>query len=212
MKLVDWVQILVGVVILGLLIYLVQNAVDTGRSLGGLENSVEATSQRVDRIASALPDIGVRVASESVNGKASTLVLAGNASGSADGGDFYTVVDLTTGLATVYDLSLPAHERKRTFAAIAFSAREIDPSSISLDELNRMARRAGETPLHLEAVDGSTSFVLRTASWEDFAEQQLWLQGEKKPITVPTSGPRYQDLREAVAEAEKRTLQAIRGD
>lgn len=61
-----WVPILVGAILVTLVLYLVKNDHDKGLLLGRIDGQLGSVSQRVDRIADALPDMKVRVAQEEV--------------------------------------------------------------------------------------------------------------------------------------------------
>src|SRR5690554_1381164 len=74
MKAEYWLQLLVGVVILGTLAFLATNVYDMRGLLSGMTEKVEQTEQRVTRIADALPDVRTRVAWEELQAPMSGFV------------------------------------------------------------------------------------------------------------------------------------------
>lgn len=76
MKTEHWIQILIGGIFLGGLGYLIPKVVDMSGTLGRVDANQTSTAERVNRIAGALPDVGVRVAREEVFRAFQTAVLA----------------------------------------------------------------------------------------------------------------------------------------
>jgi hypothetical protein len=66
--------IILGTVILGTLGYLCLKTTDLTGSVAGIDAKISSTSERVQRIAQALPDVGVRVATEEVNRPLKTVI------------------------------------------------------------------------------------------------------------------------------------------
>lgn len=67
MKVEHWMQLIVGVIILGTLGFLSIHVFDMKGVLEGMRTKVDATETRVGRIADALPDMKVRLAWEEVH-------------------------------------------------------------------------------------------------------------------------------------------------
>ena len=96
MKKAFWVEILVGGIILVALGYLVPTVVQMSGTLGRVDANQTSTAERVNRIAAALPDVGVRVAREEVFRAFQAAVLSTIPTQAADGNWQTTVTVLDT--------------------------------------------------------------------------------------------------------------------
>lgn len=81
----DWVQLLVGTVILGSLAFLGTNVFEMKGLLSSIQERSQATESRVSRIADVLPGIGVRIASEEVYKSIRGFMAVGSSSEGAAG-------------------------------------------------------------------------------------------------------------------------------
>lgn len=204
------IKTLVGVVVtavVGTLGYLAINAQLVNRTLGKVESQIVDTSNRLDRIANALPDFRVRIAQEELAKPVRTLVLVARAAPSVDpdqkAQSIYTIIDLPRGSGTVGTVNLTEAETEQLFGATAYKGMQLDSNFASLAELQSAAFDAGDRRLISSAFNLSESFVLRGISSEQFIAETSWLGGDEEAIDVGVEGYNYYSVVEAMERVER---------
>lgn len=169
----NWVQILVGTIILGTLAFVAVKIVDITGTLGSVEAKVTSTSERVDRIAQVLPDVGVRIAQEEIARPLKTIVVASTPY-QVNGGRYVrtlTVVDATAQVKWTTPIALASRDDRELVGALAWAGADMDREFSSFSEMqrySRAARSSTELPAYLDA---RASFVLRSVAADEYIEQ-----------------------------------------
>jgi hypothetical protein len=181
MKTENWIELLVGVIILGALAFLAVKVVDISGTLGGVDARSSSTAERVSRIAAALPDVGVRVANEEMSRPFQTVVLSTTPSEGADGTWHVTVTVLDTQSSKIWTLpiKLASKDDRQVVHSLVGTGSELDRafSSLSLlQEYSRIAHGDSSIPPY---VDVKASFVLYNTNGEEFV---------RKLASTPTTG------------------------
>jgi hypothetical protein len=165
-----WIETLVGAVILGALAFLAIKVVDMSGTLGSVDARASSTAERVNRIAAALPDVGVRVASEEVSRPIQTAVLSTKPSQAADGSWYVTVSVLDTQSSKKW--TLPVHieskDDREIMHTLVGAGAEAEPGFSSLSRLQEYSRFAHGDSSIPPYVDEKTSFVLYSTNGEEF--------------------------------------------
>jgi len=170
MKTEHWIETVVGLIILGGLGYLIPKVVDLSGTLGRVDANQTSTAERVNRIAAALPDVGVRVASEEVSRPIQTAVLSTKPSQAADGSWYVTVTVLDTQSSKKWTLPVQIESRddRKLMHALLGAGAEAERAFSSLSRLQEYSRLAHEDSSIPPYVDVKTSFVLYSTNGEEF--------------------------------------------
>ena len=168
MKLEHWMQLLFGVVILGAIGFLSNNQYDIKGILSGVATKLEATDNRISRIANTLPDIKVRVASEEVNNPMTGFVIASVQKKMSDQKLVTRVVLYDAIKRTMDSFYLESEVDKIDHTAYLLSGKikREDPFAISFSDLARYSIDIKEPVTIPPTIDTDTSFVLRDTDIE----------------------------------------------
>jgi len=170
MKADKWLEVnLVGLVILGGLMFVTTKIMNLNAALGQIQASVAANSARLDHLSVALPGIARDVAEEQISRPLRTLVLVSTPSHSA-GRDQVTVsiIDLQGGRKWTAPLALATGNRAAALAMLAWRGYQLDEGFASLARMARYAQAAAFDGSPPPAVDATASFVLGSTSARDY--------------------------------------------
>ena len=187
------IEILVGTIILGTLAYLAMNVVDMKGSMGAItgtlgtvDTKVTTTSERVDRIAQVLPDIGVRVAKEEVTQTIRTAIVSTTPTQAADGKWQMAVhvIDADTGKKWTIPISLSSKDDRQAVYAVIGAVADTEPRYCSLSQMASWSGHA-EKPIAIPRyVDARASFVLRTTDAGQYLKTISWMGSAPKESTL----------------------------
>ncbi|MFZ5841378.1 MAG: hypothetical protein ACOY3E_00645 [Pseudomonadota bacterium] len=206
MKKETWIELIVGIVILGGLGYLSSRVTDMSQLLGSVDSKVSLTSERLDRIAQALPDVGVRIAYEEVRKPIRTVVITSTPVTKANGSIVATVsvFDLAENKAWTKPVVLTSMQDKQMIGALAWSAAEMDPQYASIARMQEYSQTVkADSPIPA-FINPSTSFILRNVSGEKLLEQAPWLEASPTDDFVKLDGGNWQLLASSLKEGEER--------
>src|SRR2546429_7904077 len=115
-----WTEILVGVILAGGLLFLGKNDMEMQGVLGRVEGKVDNTPQRVERIAEAVPDVGVRIADEEIRRPIRGAVITGLVHRSTSAGWIaeIEVIDTQKALKWVLPVALSSRTDRRAMYAL----------------------------------------------------------------------------------------------
>jgi hypothetical protein len=193
MKTESWIQIGVATIILGTLGFLAKKSIDTGErvatvdgKVGSVDTKVSLTSERVDRIANALPDVRVRVADEEVKRPIKTAVLSTRPMKTSSGGwqAVVSVVDADSSTKWSFVVDLANKEDRKALYMIAGSGDELEPNKVSLAELEKFAAIAKTSASVPHYIDAKVSFVLRETDAEEYLKRIQWLAAMAKKSKI----------------------------
>ncbi len=156
MKSEKWLELLVGGIILVGLAWLLTQVFD-------MKGTVTATAQRTERIASALPGIGVRIAQEELSKPIQLAVISTKPVEVTQGEWVSAVHVLDTGNArmTTYRLKLQGANDNRAKLLVTGSVFLSDDRAVSFSQLEGWSLDV-EKPVALPGyIDISSSYVLR---------------------------------------------------
>jgi hypothetical protein len=170
MKKERWIEILVVLIILGTLGYLCVRVVDMSGTLGSVDVKTSWTAERLNRIAAALPDIGVRVANEELSRGIQTAVLATKPIQAADGGweVAVTVLDAQSSKKWTLPLRLGSKGDRQPVDILLGIGAEIDRNFILLSRLQEYSRNTHSNASVPGYIDAQASFVLYNTTGEEF--------------------------------------------
>jgi hypothetical protein len=200
-----WLEILVGVVILGGLGFLTEKVMDIKGTLGGVEAKVSSTSERVERIAQALPDVGVRVAEEEINKPIRTIVLASVPLRQTNGKYIATVNVIDTATSKKWTTSIPLASKsdKAALSTLAWSGFELDRDFVSLSRMQEYARVASADVVIPADVDTKISFVLGSTAADDYLVdvRQLGFAPASSAVSIKLSN--WKDISAALKDHQE---------
>lgn len=174
MKKERWIEILVVLIILGTLGYLCVRVVDMSGTLGSVDVKTSWTAERLNRIAAALPDIGVRVANEELSRAIQTAVLATKPIQAADGGweVAVTVLDAQSSKKWTLPLRLGSKGDRQPVDTLLGIGAGIDRNFLLLSRLQEYSRNThsmGDPYASVPGyIDAKASFVLYNTTGEEF--------------------------------------------
>ncbi len=165
-------EIVIGVVIVGGGGWLINQTYGMNRNLGSLEAKVDAKfsehANRIDRIATALPDVGVRIAKDELSKPVTAAVLV-MAPVKTDKGRWVTgiqVLDTTTKTHSTYLIPAKGPTDKEAMWLANGAIYDVDPNALSLKVLSKYSSTIG-TPVSPPAyIAQQYSYVLRASSTE----------------------------------------------
>jgi len=200
MKKEAWIEVLVGTIILGTLAFLAVKIVDITGTLGSVEAKITSTSDRVERIAQVLPDVGVRIAQEEIKRPIRTVVLASTPTVSPDGQvqTTVTVLDTTSSNKWVISVKLSSKDDRRTLGALAWAGADLDKDYYSFNRLQEYSKVAGEVEALPAYVDIRSSFVLCSVSANDYLKEVSWLGIDPRPTNAAVEVEDWRSLRKVI--------------
>ncbi len=185
MKQEHWIQIIVGIVILGTIGFLGTQLFDMKGTLAAVKTKMDDTDGRLTRIADTLPDVKVRVAWEETNHAISGFVTLSQPRLGKDKKWVTTaaVYSRDSEKLKIYSIALDEAHKKYASYVIAGKLKSEAPYESSFSEL------AGHSAVMKHAVfippqiDPSTSFVLRSTATDDL-EKFVGTLTKERPKTV----------------------------
>jgi hypothetical protein len=200
-----WVEILVGVIILGGLAYLIPTVVQMSGTLGRVDANQTATAERVNRIAAALPDIRVRIAREEILRAFQAAVLSTTPIQAADGTWQTTVTVLDTQASKKWTLpiQLTSKDDRQVVYALLGAGVEADRAPTLLYLLQQYSRLAGLHSAIPRYVDAQSSFVLYNTSGEEFIRKVSSFAGAAYESSLDGKIEDYASLLKALNEREE---------
>lgn len=200
MKADKWLEVnLVGLVILGGLMFVTTKVISLTNAIGQLQASVAASAERLDRLAQALPAVTARVAQEQISRPLRTVVLMANPVRS---GDHYqadvSVVDVQLGQRWLGTVALPSEQDRSPLTALAWRGYELDPNFASFTRMASYARAAsagGPLPAN---IDADVSFVMGDTAARDYLAAVAHLGFSAKPSAFPLKLNSWKDLSAAL--------------
>lgn len=176
----ETITLAVGIILLAALGWVywdLSRQVEAGaRQVEAVARQVEAvaaagrdTTERVDRIADAMPNLGVRVAFEEIHRELTGAVSITRPLTSETGDEavFVRLIDIPRQTETLYRLPLDTDANRTVVLAIKGIITEADPTAVSMDQLDRWttdveANMEGEVAFAVLAdrIDGASSFVI----------------------------------------------------
>jgi hypothetical protein len=180
-----WIQILVVVIILGGLGWLLIQVFEIKGTVGSVDQRVDDTRQRLDRIAQALPDLRVRVAKDEVSRPVETAVVSTKAFQLQSGKWFSAVYVLDTSQLKrfVYLVKSNGPDDKTLQDIVAGSVAQADNSAVSFAQLESFSSVVGKpvyVPLYVEK---KASFVLRMSAKDYIPELSvLGVKPQEQPL------------------------------
>jgi len=175
MKSEHWLQILIGIVILGAIGFLLKNQFELKGTLSSVSTQVEATDNRVARIANTLPEVRVRVAWEEVNSPLAGFVAA-SIPQKGENGKWTTDVmlyDANSQQLNSFCASFNENQKDSLGYTVAGKVRTENPYDPSFYELARYSSKLKESVTIPVNINSTASFVLRKA---DIGEYTIYLK------------------------------------
>lgn len=204
MKSEAWIELIVGTVLLGGLGFLIIKVMDINGTLGGVEAKVSYTSDRLERIAQALPDVGVRIASEEVNRPIRTIVVASTPTRNRDGQYqvVLQIVDAEKSTKWSVPVKLASKSDKQLLGTLAWTGFNLDPNYATFARMQSYARAAALDSSLPATVDTRVSFVLGTTSAEEYLSEISWLARNPKRSSVTIKLDSWKDISAALNDKE----------
>ncbi len=147
---------------------------DLSRQVDMVAATSRETAKRVDSIAKAMPNLGVRMAFEEIHRELTGAVAITRplTSGKGEEAVFVRLIDVRLQTVTLYKLPLDTDVSRTLVLAIKGIITEADPTAVSMDRLERWTtdvemNMAGEVAFAVlpARIDGASSFVI----FKDFA-------------------------------------------
>lgn len=180
-----WVELLVGVIMLGALGWLGTAVFALNGTMSTIRSELSSTSSRVERIANALPEVGRRIALEETSKPALTFVVSTRPMRAANGTWISNVHVLDPGQRqrSTYRIILRGAGDHSVSVHTAGTAQLAEPQAVSFSELGTLSRELEDTITLPNYVDDRFSFVLRQTSAGEFRIQlDSLLRHEDRPI------------------------------
>ncbi len=169
----DWMQLLVGVVILGSIAWL-------GTNLFEMKSSLSVVEVRIGDIADEMPAVGKQFAWREVEAPLKGAVLASVPSKQTDGswGMHVSLLDLQSAERLTYTIALDGEGDRRLPYAIGGTMFEHEKHPVSIGQLQRWSHGLGRSVEVPGILDADNSFVIRRAGMEDCATALTAFAGE----------------------------------
>lgn len=153
---------------------------------------------RVQRIAAALPDVGVKVASEEVNRQLKTLVVTSPPQKDQFGSWKLktAVVDKQTSEAWVLNVALQSENDKNPYDTLLGCVMRSDPNAGSFQIYQGYAQKTKTSTSVPTFIDEASSFALPNTDAGDVVERLVsWMTGGKdKTTSVKIDGSNWQSV------------------
>jgi len=159
----DWIQILVGIVILGTLAWLGVTVFDMNRTVASVDVRTQTTNDRVDRIAQALPELGRRIAWEELSGSIMTA-LATTKAYETDQGKWEMLLHVFNPKVRVvksFKVSLTGPNDTLPILGITGSVYSAEPAAATFAQLKEWSHVAQEPTAVPDFIQLNRSFVMR---------------------------------------------------
>jgi hypothetical protein len=192
--------IILGTVILGTLGYLCLKTTDLVGSIAGIEAKVSSTAERLQRIAQALPDVGVRVADEEVNRPLKT-VIAISSPLKDDSGTWLiksAVIDTENMEKYILKFRLKSENDRRPLEAMLGSGIESDELACLFTKYQEYARKTNKPTFIPKFVDAKASFALPETSAEEFVTRMAWMIEKQDKSSIKIDGSDWQAVSKAL--------------
>jgi|GEM_PF-4403029 len=165
MKSEHWMQIIVGGIILTSIGFLGVNVFDMKGVLSSVKTKVDATDNRVARIADTLPEVKVRVAWEEINHAIEGFVAVSNPEKQNDKKWATTaaVYSRDSGKISTYTVTLDKAHKNYASYVIAGKLKAESPYDSSFLELLAYSEELKQPVMLPASIDANTSFVFRSA-------------------------------------------------
>jgi hypothetical protein len=163
MKIDKWIEILVGTIIIGVLLLLLNQVFDMKGTLGTVDSKITSTSERVERIASVLPDLRIKIAMEEVNKPIQAAVFTTEPFKNNLGNWITTVnvIDSIKGESQTYLVKLKGQDDKSVACLVRGSILEFETDAVSFLEFERFSADIGKPVYAPSYVLVDSSFVIR---------------------------------------------------
>ncbi|MCE8033273.1 hypothetical protein EKK97_04460 [Billgrantia tianxiuensis] len=172
MKNEHWVQILVGIIILGTLAFLGTSMYDMRGLLSGVAMKVDQNEQRVSRIADVLPDVRARVAWDELHGPLSGFIAV-SVPEERNPNEWVSTIrlyDARTRRLQLFEMTRPEREKDFPRYLVAGRIRAEGSLEPSFHELTVFAN-SERIPVALpKTLDNHASFVIRSQSMEVYED------------------------------------------
>jgi hypothetical protein len=200
-----WLPYLLGTVILGTLGFLSVKVTDMTGLLGGIQAKMSATSERIDRIASALPVLQVQVAEEELNREFKTAVVTSRPLKTAAGEwkAKVEIVNLKEKTSLLYGVTLPAQDDKRAFDAMLGAGYESDSLFRTFSSLKTYAGVVHKPSRVPTFIDQDVSFALSNTDASDYVKKIGWVfTGPPTKTTIKMDGRDWNSIIDHVANLQ----------
>ena len=163
-------EIVIGTALVGGGGWLINQTYGMNRGLGSLEAKVDAKfsehASRIDRIATALPDVGVRIAKDELAKPVTTAVLVADPVKTTKGGwvTGIQVLDSTSKTHSTYLVTAKGPKDKEAMWLANGAVYDADPSALSLKVLSKYSSTVGAPVASPGYLAPQYSYVLRTSS------------------------------------------------
>jgi hypothetical protein len=192
--------IILGTIILGTLGYLCLKTTDLTGSVAGIDAKISSTSERVQRIAQALPDVGVRVATEEVNRPLKTVIATSPPLKDSTGLWLVktAVIDTDKNEKYILYFRLQSENDKRPLEAMLGSGMESDGLALFFAKYQEYARKTNKPTSVPTFVDAKASFALPETSAQDFVTRVAWMTEKQNKSPIKVDGSDWQSVVKAL--------------
>lgn len=196
-----WIAWLAGIVLTIVLGALGWLAIQTYEMKGGLSEvkggvavvsgEVRSTSDRVERIAKALPEMNRYIASEDISAPISGMVVFGKPIQNKRGSWLTNLVllDSKSSVALKYKWPLRGKDDQSAAYLVVGSIKSIDQQAVTFAHLKKSSQEMGAVVSIPASFNTNVSFVLREKSIEEYAETLSKVAGkpERTKINIEAS-------------------------
>lgn len=210
MKSGDWIQLLVGTVILGAIAWLGNTVYGLNGSLTTVSERLSFTSERVERIANVIPEMRLRIAREEV-AKPATLAVVTTKPTQASNGQWYAsvhVINSEDNKKSTFTVNLDHEGDKAPLYSVIGSIHSLDSSAPSFANLYTWSADLNQPSTVPSYLEPQASFVLRTASYDAVTTQLAW--SDKSPTIGAYKGPSFNTWNDLAVDLEKNKGRYVR--
>jgi hypothetical protein len=207
-----WTEIIVGTVIIGALGFLSSKIMDMNGTLGGVDARVTSTSDRVERIASVLSEVGVRVAHEELNRPIKTMVVTTLPKKTDPEGHYVTIVnviDAETSDVWTFPVAMESASGKRDIATIAWAGAVRSNEYASFKTMQAYAKEASVDASLPSYVDPTTSFTLTSTSAKEYLKEISSVAPSPQKLSATIEVGNWKDVSKALKD-NKEELSSIK--
>lgn len=166
---------------------------------------VKSTSDRVERIAKALPEMGRHIAAEDISAPITTVVISTSPTKTASGkwqGNV-VVIDPKTSEALKYKLPLRGKDDQSAQYAVVGSVKSVDDSATTFSSLRKASMEMGTAVTFPANFSPGSSFVLREATPKAYMAAFEKIAGTPVRMQVDLRADNWAQFVDAMKDSDK---------
>lgn len=185
MKLENWIETIIGTIILGTLGFFGMQLFDMKGQISSVTTKMDATESRISRIAEVLPEVKARIAWEEVNEPINGVILTSNPK-ELERNKWETVIKLynaQTSQLKRYKFILKEDHKEHVSDVISGRVRRIDKDATTFSDLLEYSKEEKEPVAIPASINSNASFVVRNSNVDEVSNYLQTASGKQPEIS-----------------------------